>query len=565
MSNGRRGSNSRDKLVADFETTTDPNDCRVWAWGVCDVFDEHTFKHGNSMQSFIEYISQDNAQIYFHNLAFDGSFILDWLLNNNYWHTDNAFRKGSFSTLISRMGKFYSITVCWRNGNKTEFRDSFKKLPMSVANVAKAFKLPESKLSIDYDEYREPGHRLTAHEIAYLKADVVIIAKALRQQLNEGMTHLTVGSDSLAQFKKMCGSKMFSRLFPTLPQSMDSEIRRAYRGGFTYADERFKSKIVGTGRVYDVNSLYPSVMYDKMMPYGEPIYFQGEPKPSKEFPLYIVAVTFTASLKPGHIPCIQVKGSPFFTASMYQEQITDPVTMACTNVDLALWRDHYDIDILAWEGGWAFRGITGIFCEYIDKWMKVKKEAADGLRVIAKLHLNSLYGKFATNPNVTPKIPLLNDEGVVSLVVGDEEMRDPVYTPVGVFITAYARDITIRAAQQHYDQFLYADTDSLHLLGDTDPDTLDVDPHKLGAWKYEGMFDKAIFVRAKCYSEHMVEDAHGNSIDKQTTHIAGLPDTIAEKVRLDDFYNGKVFQGKLLPSRVKGGIVLSSTGFTLNM
>jgi hypothetical protein len=149
--------------------------------------------------------------------------------------------------------------------------------------------------------------------------------------------------------------------------------------------------------------------------------------------------------------------------------------------------------------------------------------------------------------------------------VGDEEMRDPVYTPVGVFITAYARDITIRAAQQHYDQFLYADTDSLHLLGDSDPSTLDVDPHKLGAWKYEGMFDKAIYVRAKCYSEHMVEDGHGNKIDEQVTHIAGLPDTIAEKVRLTDFYNGKVFQGKLLPSRVKGGIVLSSTGFTLNM
>jgi hypothetical protein len=509
------------------------------------------------MDSFIEYISKYDSQIYFHNLGFDGSFILDWLLNNNYWHTDKAWRKGSFSTLISRQSKFYSITVVWRNGTKTEFRDSFKKLPMSVANVAKAFKLTESKLTIYYDEYRAPGHKLTPHEVKYLKADVMIIAKALKQQLNAGMTHLTVGSDSLSQFKEICGAKMFSRLFPTLPHSMDAEIRKAYRGGFTYADERTRAKIVGQGRVYDVNSLYPSVMYDRVLPYGEPKYFQGAPNPTEEWPLYIVSLTFTASLKKDHIPCIQVKGSPFFTASVYQSEIVDPVTMVCTNIDLALWQDHYDLDILSWEGGFYFKGITGVFCDYIDKWMKVKSESEGGMRVIAKLHLNSLYGKFATNPDVTPKIPVMKD-GVVHLVVGDEEIRDPVYTPMGVFITAYARDVTIRAGQLHYDQFLYADTDSLHLLTDKDPETLEVDENKLGAWKRETIFEEAIYVRAKCYCERL---ADGSFI----THIAGLPDTIAEQVTFADFYNGKVFQGKLLPNRVPGGIVLSATGFTLNM
>lgn len=567
MSRGRGHSTSSiERVVADFETTTDPLDCRVWAWGVVDIFDDkpfRSFKHGNSIESFIEYISQFPSQVYFHNLAFDGSFILDWLLNNKYWHTDKAFRKGSFSTLISRMAKFYSITVVWKNGNKTEFRDSFKKLPMSVANVAKAFKLSESKLEIDYDEYRPPGHELTRQEIAYLKNDLVIVSQALREQLQQGMTHLTVGSDSLAQFKKIAG-RSFDRLFPILPHSMDAEIRKSYRGGFTYADERFKAKIVGAGRVYDVNSLYPSVMYDRMMPYGEPKYFNGRPHPNDEWPLFITAITFTAKLKEDHIPCIQVKGSPFFTATQYQREIPEPITMVCTSVDLALWQDHYDLDILAWEGGFYFKGITGVFCEYIDKWMKVKAESEGGMRTIAKLHLNSLYGKFATNPDVTPKVPILRD-GVLALVVGEEEQRDPVYTPVGVFITAYARDVTIRAAQENYDSFLYADTDSLHLLGTEDPTTLKIDPHILGAWKYEGAFDNAIYARAKCYCEHMIEDGKGISINKYDTHIAGLPDSIAEKVTFDDFYNGKVFEGKLLPVRVKGGIVLSATGFTLNM
>lgn len=577
MSNGRGSfSASLEKIVADFETTTDPLDCRVWAWGVVDIFDDRpfrSFEYGNTIESFIDHLSQFNSQVYFHNLAFDGSFILDWLLNNKYWHTDKAFRKGSFSTLISKMGKFYSITVVWRTGKKTEFRDSFKKLPMSVANVAKAFKLEESKLEIDYDEYRAPGHELTRHEIAYLKNDLVIVSQALKQQLQEGMTHLTVGSDSLSQFKKIIGSRTFDRFFPTLSHTMDAEIRKAYRGGFTYADERYRAKIVGKGRVYDVNSLYPSVMYDRMLPYGEPQYFKGIPKPTPEWSLYIVAITFTAHLKPGHIPCIQVKGSPFFTATQYQSDIDDPVTMVCTSVDLALWEDHYDLDILSYDGGFYFKGFTGIFCDYIDKWMKVKAEATGGLRTIAKLHLNSLYGKFATNPDVTPKVPELVD-GVIHLKVGEHEQRDPVYTPVGVFITAYARDVTIRAAQENYDSFLYADTDSLHLLADDDPTTLDIDDNKLGAWKREMIFEKAIYARAKCYCEKYPEGAYEHSSDCKrdkdcscayVTHIAGLPDAIAEKVTFDDFYNGKVFDGKLLPTRVPGGIVLSATGFTLNM
>lgn len=338
---------------------------------------------------------------------------------------------------------------------------------------------------------------------------------------------------------------------------MDAEIRRAYRGGFTYVDERYRAQFVGKGRVYDVNSLYPSVMYDRPMPYGEPQYFEGAPRSIQDFPLYIVSITFTAKLKPDHIPCIQVKGTPFFTGTEYQREIIEPVTLTCTSVDLALWQDHYDMDILAWNGGWYFQAVSGVFCEYIDKWMEVKANSDGGMRIIAKLHLNSLYGKFATNPNVTQKIPKL-ENGIVKLVIGEEETRDPVYTPVGVFITAYARDVTIRAAQEHYDVFVYADTDSLHLLVEDDPVTLDVDSHKLGAWKLETIFDAAIYVRAKCYCERLTDGSY-------VTHIAGLPDTIAEQVTFDDFHNGKVFDGKLLPIRVPGGIVLSDVGFTLNL
>lgn len=553
-SNGRK----RLRLVCDFETTTDPDDCRVWSWFQCNIDNLDDVTHGTDMQSFIDHISTVNATVYFHNLAFDGSFILDYLLINGFHHTDGPVRKNHFATLISSMGKYYSITVRWQNGHKTEFRDSLKKLPMSVKNIARAFHLDEDKLTLDYHAPRPIGYQPTPEEIAYGTNDVVIVAKALAKQFSTGMTRLTVGSDSLAEFKKVCGPKLFDHLFPVLPETMDAQIRQAYRGGFTYCDTRTQGTIVGAGRVFDVNSLYPSVMYDQPMPYGHPIYFDGAPNSTDEYPLYVVTLTFTATLKPDHIPCIQVKSNPYFVDTFYQTDITQPVTMTCTSVDLALWQNHYNIEILAWEGGWSFKAITGAFTDYIDKWMAVKNVHEGGLRAIAKLMLNSLYGKFATNPNVTPKIPVLDDNGILKLVMGDDETRDPVYTAVGVFITAYARDITIRAAQDHYDVFLYADTDSLHLLDKPTPTLLDVDPHRLGAWKVENTFGSAIYVRAKCYCEKLLDGSY-------VTHIAGLPEFAASQVTFADFHNGKVFTGKLLPVHVHGGIVLEDVGFTLNM
>ena len=84
------------------------------------------------------------------------------------------------------------------------------------------------------------------------------------------------------------------------------------------------------------------------------------------------------------------------------------------------------------------------------------------------------------------------------------EGSKPVYTPLGVFITAWARDKTIRAAAANHDRFLYADTDSLHLLGTTPPDNLEIHSTRLGAWKIEGTFDRGIFVRAKQYQRRVM-------------------------------------------------------------
>lgn len=97
--------------AADFETTTEENDCRVWAWGLTNIYETNKIRYGNSIESFIDYISELDGRIYFHNLKFDGRFLLDWLLRNGYDWRQKPNDEKTFGTLISEMGVFYSITI----------------------------------------------------------------------------------------------------------------------------------------------------------------------------------------------------------------------------------------------------------------------------------------------------------------------------------------------------------------------------------------------------------------------------------------------------------------------
>jgi hypothetical protein len=567
MPRGRSNKSRRVDYVADFETTTKPDPLtghvRVWGWGIARVDAPNQVLLRHTLEEFIEYIQQGNAVVYFHNLRFDGNFILYWLMTNGYVHTvDNrSTQNGEFTTLISDMGRWYNMKVRWNNGNTVEFRDSLNKLPMSLARVAESFKLPESKGEIDYHKDRPVGYIMDDEERDYLRRDVSIIANAIKLTLDEGMEKLTVASDSLAEFKHLFGQKNFARMFPVLPMGMDAEIRKAYRGGFTYADPRFSQKRTRSGLVLDVNSLYPYIMYTTLLPYDEPQWRPGKVVTTERYPLAIFSVTFTAKLKPNHIPCIQVKGSSLFMGTEYQVEISEPTTLVVSNVDWDLWNEHYDIDVVSYDGGWVFHGVHGVFDAYIDKWSKVKAESTGGRREIAKLHLNSLYGKFATNPNVTSKVPELKND-TVGFHRGEDETRAPVYTAMGVFITSYARALTIRAAQANYDCFAYADTDSLHLLTDDVPTDIEVHPTRLGAWKLEYHFQEALYVRPKAYME-LIEYGAPPLKNVYVNRVAGLPERVSERLEFHHMYDRAVFDGKLRPKNVPGGQLLEDVPYQM--
>ena len=548
--------------TADFETTTDLDDCRVWAFATCPIDGRYEVEYGNSIEGFMSWCEcVANCRVYFHNLAFDGAFLISWLETHGWRWVENRqdVSDMTYTTLISDMNQVYSITLYFTPQWRVTIYDSLKVIPLSIEQMAKAYHLPILKGELDYTAYREPGHILTQEEKDYIRNDVQIAAMALKTVLDEGMQKMTAGSNALYTFKKSVGGAHgFRKLFPLLDSQQDAFIRKAYRGGFTYVSPRFAGKKLGEGIVFDVNSLYPSVMAScdgQLLPYGKPVWFDGEPPfGDSHHPLWVASVSCKFKVKPEHIPCIQLKGNWRFGSTEYVEDSKGEVTMCVTNVDWELINRQYDVRMVEWNGGYCFKGADWIFRKYVEHWNGVKVEAGRegnaGQRQLAKLMLNSLYGKFATRTTVVSRRPVMDDDGVLHYVDMEPEERDGVYLPVGVFVTSWARFKTITSAQAVYGRFVYADTDSLHLVGTEIPDGLDVDAFRLGAWKHESTFDQAKFLRAKCYVEHEV------GADGLTVHVAGMPSRCHGQVDIDTFDFGMKYRGKLYQRRVKGGIVL---------
>lgn len=598
--------------MADFETSVwNPKETWVWAWCYCEIGNEDNIHVGNNIDDFMQACYDlKNSIFYFQNEKFDGEFIIYWLLTHGFKHVEKKedIADNTFTTLISDMGVFYQICVYFKKGNKkvhkVTFIDSLKIIPLAVREIPKAFGLEESKLEIDYKMERPKGWILTKEEIEYIKHDVIIVSKALNTLFNENLTKMTQGSNALSDFKDIINKYRFMHYFPELDYMVDKDMRPSYKGGFTYVNPIWKEKEVGRGCVLDVNSLYPSVMYNELLPFGDPIYFEGQYKKDVVYDLYIQRISCSFKIKENKIPCIQIKKSRIFTDNEY---ITDThgeiVTMTLTNVDLELFLKQYDITSdLIYQGGWKFKSIQGLFCHYIDKWMTRKIEAGkqknQGQRTLAKLMLNSLYGKFATTLDSQSKLPYLREDGIVGYELSEKGTKKGLYLPVGCFITAYARRKTIETSQAIQDYsiekygkslYYYSDTDSIHcgLTIDELKQFCDIDDFRLGAWKHENTFKKAKFIRQKCYIEKIYKKRKYKSKDiklsqflhkkcKKRKNIigfndfynneitcAGMPQTCYDYVTWENFKVGLTVAGKLTFKHVKGGVILVDTDFTI--
>lgn len=567
------------RFTADFETTTwEHAKTRVWAWAICSIENEN-IDIGDNIDRFMERCKNEkNAVFYFHNLKFDGEFIIYWLLINNFEFVRNKkdIKDLSFTTLINDVGQFFQIVVYFKVTKtyavKATFLDSYKILPFSVEEIPRYFGLKIKKLNLDYNKIRDKDYQLSINDKEYISNDVLIVAKALKIVFDNGKIRMTQSSMAIADYQDMISWSKFNHFFPKLVYEIDKDIRRAYRGSFCYLNPLYEGKEVGEGTAIDVNSLFAYCQKNYKMPYGDPLFFEGKYEKDIVYDMYIQMITCSFELKKNKIPMAQIKDSMYFLPTQYIETTEENIVcLILTDVELKLFFEQYKVKDLKYECGWKFKGINGLFDEYIDYWFEKKKQATieenAGLRTIAKLRLCSLYGKFAMSMENKVKMPYLNKKGIVEYGVSDLEIINGIYIPVALFITAYARDFIIRACQtvrdysiEKYgkDLFYYTDTDSIHsgLTLDELKEILPIDQFELGFFKCEGIFLKARFIKQKCYIEKMIDD-------KIKVVCAGLPKDTFSTIEWNDFKIGFSTDKKLIYRHVKGGVKLVKTNFTI--
>lgn len=633
------------QLVADFETTVYDGQTKteVWASASVELYTENVFIF-NSIKAQFNFFKtyNQNLIVYYHNLKFDGMFWLDFLLTKTkiksaYDEDLKEFPKklkaNTFKTLISDTGQFYSITIQLRN-MKIELRDSLKLLPFSVDVIGKSFDTKHRKLSIEYVGERHAGGVISDEDRAYIRNDVLVVKEALEYMFNNKHDKMTIGSCCFAEFKKFYGDD-YNNYFPDLTtillneerfnaKTADEYIRKSYKGGWTYVVEEKANKIYHNGLVLDVNSLYPSVMHSESgskYPYGLPTFWSGNYIPDicyNEDVYFFVRIKTQFKIKENYLPFIQNKSSLLYkpnkclrTSDIYdskRDKYFDSyidkdgikrkatMTITLTMTDYKLFLEHYTVDNFVILDGCYFSSKIGLFDSYINKYKEMKINAPNkAVRTLAKLFLNNLYGKMATNENADFKIPYLKDDRTIGFKTVIGQKKKAGYIAIGSAITSYARNFTIRIAQANYygpdkKGFIYADTDSIHAdLNINDVKGVTIHDSNFCCWKCEALFDEAIYVRQKTYIEHIThEDMKPLEKPKYNITCAGMPERckklyidsitqdyiekdynyeelqfIKTKRTITDFAIGLKVPSKLMPKTIKGGVVLKETEFTM--
>ena len=616
------------RFVADLESNNHAEDCHVWASGIAEIPAQYTtspqVRYWNNIDGLMEFLSSqtETHEVYFHNAKFDSQFILDYLYANGYEFDEELSKPKTFRTLITTTNIFYTLEICHfakteKNGKDkntgvqryktkritTKIVDSFKKIPLSVSSIAKAFELNISKGEIDYNLNRPKGYVPSMEEIDYLERDIVIVARAMSLFIEQGFDKLTLSSDALKSFKETFSGKrgreaerFYRNWFPKVSKDDDKFIRMAYKGGFVGIKEGEEEKLQGQGVAYDVNSLYPACMKFSPMPFGKPVKFNGFYYDERnkylhhQYTLFIQDFVCDYKLKPGKPACAQIKDHLMGDVEYATEG--QKVNFTMTNIDLNLFFECYEVTNFKALSGMAFMSRVGIFDNYINHWMNEKEQATinnnEGMRLISKLFLNGLSGKFATTSESLVNVPYKDEKsGIIKYKMVQGEEKEIQYTALSTFITAFARQVLFNAIMSNYDRWIYSDTDSIHFKGWEEPQNMYIHDTDLGAWKCEGYFERALFLKQKAYIEEyhkkmVVDETTGEIRYKNITKLedletvegdsrelelevkcSGMTDEIKSQVNFTNFYIGATFSGKRTQRVVKGGRIIKESDFTI--
>ena len=538
----------------DVETSYKDGVAWVWSWGLCDE-NLHT-EHGNGVNWLRPILElPDGAEVWIHNLPFDGEFVF-WALIEKGWkitYSDDRDRKhGWFTPRIDTNGMV--SMVIHNRGNRITLRDSNRIFRCKLAQLPKlcGFSGEVVKLEMDYDEIREPNHTATPQEVAYQLADVVILMKAMKWLRRFAPTGNTIGSIALNDWKEFMGSSPFTPL--TVDERM--QFNSLYSGGVVFTPPTNKRLSV-KGRVYDRNSMYsaeacgslPIRVRQKLNTRPPRFFFEGQ--------WGVHAIAKGVSLKPGGFPTII---TPYTGAARSHIDIIDKWFFS---FEFEYILRNYQIE--EYEIIQSIEFETAPVCrEFVEKWYAVKC-LNDERRNFAKFVLNNLTGKFGEWDVHELYQRELVGGGYISKRINETRATPNkwAFMPAVAFITSRSRLALAEAAQKSgVENLLYTDTDSVHTTGELPADM--VDEVRLGAWKKEFEFNECCYIKPKSYwerndTETVKRHAGLNSdatLAKEIDRKHGVFVDTGELISPDNMKPGSFFYSRVA-RKVRGGVIIN--------
>ena len=499
----RHSKNSIPIAVYDIETTTDLK--KVYLVG---YYDGTTYKYWESEPLSPEnpdsalalflgwYLSEPRKQwLYAHNGGnFDNVFTLRYVMSQNDLSAE----------IIPVQSTILRLRILDDKHNKWDFLDSFRILPGSLDNLAQTF-LGKKKVDINKD-YENLMHNPMRYD--YLKADCVLLYDILieyRRRLEDkigGRLALSIAGCAMKTFQM----KHLKQELPSGSETSDRVSRDAYYGGRV---EVFKKALPSgaSATLYDVNSMYPWAMIQE-----QPIKLVGY-KTGKNYIPNLNCIGFVKCRVEVphdiHIPVLPYRqaGKLIFPTGTFHGTWTTVELKRALSFGVHITR-HYES--VWFQGGYPFLSYVRELYHYRNKGAANWDVVMD---VIAKLLLNSFYGKFGSHKEretIHVRPPL---EQVIAreMTPMDSPIPCPVFCEhievnndymlphISAWITALSR---VRwhegASSVPYNSLCYGDTDSLVTYSKMPPSLVGLE---LGQWKVElDNIVSADFVAPKVYS-----------------------------------------------------------------
>lgn len=454
-------------------------------------------------------------RIYFHNGGrFDFLFLAEKLMD-----------RGIVKFINKSSGL---LGMIFQKGNiRVEFWDSYALLPASLDKLIKTYKIEHTKIEVNFTKKHKKNDKILSE---HLKNDCYALYEILNKFYErEGYLSNTIAGHALRKFRE----EFFNGYFWNTDEKFDEYFRKNYyKGGRVEVYKCYGKNLF----YYDVNSLYPYVMLEKM-PVGTPIKTKKYQNGKIGFYKIQLMENYDSLIS---ILCKKTKTGNYYINGKKGE------IFYLTSIELDELKKDVKVKVL---DGYYFDRKEEIFTQYVNYYYEIKKKAKDeSERYISKLMLNSLYGKFGQRLN-GQNIEMANDKNSDSIVYDEENglLLVDVKRKLkfrGVYIAAW---ITALARMKHYslmkkigfNHVYYCDTDSII----TDK-KMKIN-EKIGGLKLEAEIKEGVFLMPKVYGY----------IDKnknENIHAKGFSNKAFTYRELKDLLFGKKEKLEMISERMLG-------------